>query len=247
MGVCWGKYRRLLRLKKDDKYYFILALDHSLTVGPINGIETIEQLDYWIDFAKKYEIPGVVINAGMVEKLNEFICPEIVLQTMGLPNVGQENINRVKVANIEKVIKSDACAVSVQLDMRSIDFSKAIRVISKIVHKANLYEYPVLFMINNSDWRDVSEFNFSIRVCVELGADLIKVNLPKKNEIRNDIECISVKHPPVLMAGGTCSDAFVDDLVASKKMGFSGVCVGRNVFQGNKPSLLLQKIEQIYG
>jgi DhnA family fructose-bisphosphate aldolase class Ia len=213
----------------------------------MKGISTIEELNKWIAFAVHNGIPGVVLNAGIIDKLDLFEHPEIVLQCMGLPNKVKGSLNKVQTATIESAIALDACAVSVQLMLGASDLQNAIQSISNIVSQANKNHLPVLFMVNESDWNTGEDLNYAIRICAELGADLIKVALPSKREVQLQVQTISPKHPPVLLAGGGLSGSFMEQAKVAHELGFGGVCIGRNLFQSDSPAFVINAIDEIFG
>lgn len=242
--MMWGKQKRLDALKKDGDYYLILALDHSLSYGPIEGIASISDINSRVQDAIDFSIPSVVLNAGIIDKLDVIYDNNIIVQMMGLPNIAKGNFNKVKIATIERAISLGATAISVQLNLKSEDLNQAVSNVSTIVNEANKYGLPVMFMLNHADYDSISEFSYSIRICVELGADIIKTKLPSKKDIKNKIEPFSKQHPPVVLAGGSPTNGFLQELKTSKSLGFRGACIGRNIFQSPEPRNIVELIDQ---
>ena len=143
MLASWGKVRRLNRLTRKN-YFCLLAMDHPLSLGPIKGIASVEEVNHWVTFSKDNHIPGVVLNSGIVDKLDVFDKPGIVIQTMGLPNRVQGNLSKVVTGQVEKAISLDAIALSVQINFSAHDLQKAIQIISNIVYQAERFSFPVL-------------------------------------------------------------------------------------------------------
>ena len=246
MTQCWGKTRRLKKLKRNG-YFCLLALDHGLTSGPLPGISSIGEINNVIMFARKNLLPSVVINAGIVEKLENFTYPNLVLQLMGMPSISKKRLGKVVVSSVDSAISIDATAVSVQINFKTDDFQRVLKDISLVVRDANRYSLPVLFMINHDDWESAKDFNFAVRVSIELGADLIKVSLPSQKEIVDELQYFTDKHPPILLAGGGLSGKIIDKVRIAKKLGFQGICIGRNFFQSNEPDKLLSELDSIFG
>ena len=244
MQNSWGKQRRLEKLKKDN-YFLILAMDHALSSGPIRGIESVESVNKWITFSEANNIPAVVLNNQYIYNLNVFYKTNIVVQTMGLVQHNKK-INKVPLSNISDVSLVDGTAISVQINFETENMDEAIQDISKLVSEANKYHYPVLFMVGNDDWKDAESFNYAIRVCNELGADLIKIHLPSNVEERKKLNSFSIYEPKVLLAGGEDMEDFELRLLSAKKLGFQGVCVGRNIFQSKTPRKTLEIIDKVF-
>ncbi len=240
----WGKQRRLQKLKRDN-YFLILAMDHALSNGPIEGIESIQSVNSWIDFSQKQKIPAVVLNHRYIYNLDIFHETNIVVQTMGLTK-SNKNINKVPLTNIDDIQMVDGTAISIQIDFEVDNLDEAIESISKIVSKANSYQYPVLFMVGNGDWKDADTFNYAVRVCTELGADLIKIHLPSNRDEIKKLKPFSRNEPPLLLAGGENMETFQERLRVAKNLGFQGVCIGRNIFQTQTPLERLEMIDRVF-
>lgn len=240
-----GKNKRLNDLKKNGLYYFILALDHSLTTGPIKGISSIDEMNKLVSDHNNRSVPSVVLNSGILDKLDVIYNKNIIIQMMGLPDT-KIDFNKVRVTSLERAIFLGATAISVQLNINSKDINIAISTISLIVNEASKYGIPILFMLNHKDYASLDEFYYSIRVCVELGADLIKTRLPSDATIVSQIKPFTEKHPPLLLAGGEHTETFIDEVTISKKLGFQGVCIGRNIFQSSRPTDIINNIDAIY-
>ncbi|MDA2933463.1 hypothetical protein MYX82_03880 [Acidobacteria bacterium AH-259-D05] len=244
--MVWGKENRLSRLLTSEKYFLLLALDHGLTVGPIEGLRDLKR---WVEFAKAQKIPGVVLNKGMVSSLSPLGDTSLVLQTFGLPDQTNAGTSKVPVARVEDAVRLSADAISVQINFKNPDLPQVAEKISAVVSSANEVSLPVLFMINvpNTEVFDTEDLAFAIRVCSELGADLIKVPLPAASvpfAQLDDLREVIDSSPPVLLAGGALSGNFEERAKMAVAAGFKGVCVGRHVFQADEPELVLQSIEK---
>jgi len=244
MQNSWGKQRRLDKLKKEN-YFLILAMDHALSSGPISGIDSVENVNKWIAFSEANNIPAVVLNHQYVYKLKVFSKTNIVVQTMGLVKQSK-NINKVPLAKVSDIPFVDGTAVSVQINFNVQNIEKAIEEISLIVAEANQYHYPVLFMVGHNDWESAEAFNYAIRVCTELGADLIKIHLPSDSEECKKLHKFGEHEPKLLLAGGENMQNFEARLKLAKSIGFQGICLGRNIFQSENPHETLKIIDNIF-
>ena len=244
MQNSWGKQRRLNKLKKDN-YFLILAMDHAISSGPINGIHTVTDVNKCITFSEENDIPAVVLNNRYIYKLDVFHKTNIVVQTMGLVK-HDKNINKVPLTKVSEVPLVDATAISVQINFNTENLEEAIQNISTIVSEANLHEYPILFMVGNDDWEKAEDFNYAVRVCAELGADLIKIHLPSNPDEIKKLNKFDINEPALLLAGGENMNSFEERLTTAKTLGFQGICLGRNIFQSKTPIETLKKIENIF-
>jgi len=84
-----------------------------------------------------------------------------------------------------------------------------------------------------------------IRVCEELGADLVKVPMPA-GDMDEFLDIVGSSSIPVLVAGGekTGNDYIgqVKKLMSGK---ITGLCVGRNVFQHSNPKAVLEELHAV--
>jgi fructose-bisphosphate aldolase/2-amino-3,7-dideoxy-D-threo-hept-6-ulosonate synthase len=86
----------------------------------------------------------------------------------------------------------------------------------------------------------------SARLCVELGADIVKSNWTGSVDTFAEIvECVPV---PVVVAGGSrVSDLdLLHNLQAAREAGAIGCSVGRNIFQHPAPELMVRAIAAIF-
>jgi DhnA family fructose-bisphosphate aldolase class Ia len=84
------------------------------------------------------------------------------------------------------------------------------------------------------------------RVAAELGADCVKIPPPTREETLDGIT--SSLPVPVVVAGGSRSQdtrSFLERMERAMRAGAGGVAVGRNVFQHERPRVVLQAICQI--
>ena len=229
--------RRLSRLNLGEAFYAILALDHGLTVGVGEGVPAQRLEDVANDCAG--EIGGVVLNYGMASSWASRLRVPIVLQCFGAPLGAQR---RVKTASIEQALRLDAAAVAVQLNLALPDVSAQTREICDFVSSAHVMEMPVLFMVSGVNESNLSDVAKSIRVCQELGANLIKVSCKfeqaTSSAAKEDMTSIIRHAPPVLIAGGPANADIVSVAREAHRCGFSGYCIGRSIFHADSPRLV---------
>lgn len=233
---------RLNRLNGGREGYRLLALDHGLTVGLRLGASssaiasTIEQCRDHID--------GVVLNYGMAKLLLEGLPVNLILQCFGGPN----GSTRVEVASVKSAVRLDACAVSVQFNVQHDCLADHAREIAKFTQEAHSSGFPVLFMTSGFDKSKSEEVADVVRICTEFGADLIKVELDTSREDESMIGLLRsslCQSPPVLLAGGKEASDISSRLQAAMKMGFSGYCIGRSIFNAANPGSISQKFDEI--
>jgi DhnA family fructose-bisphosphate aldolase class Ia len=241
----WGKENRLARLRTERGSYFLLALDHGLS-APISGLE---DLGRWIAAAARYRVSGVVVHKGMVPRLPLFGRTSLVLQTFGLPDAQNSRMPRVPVASVEDALRLSADAIAIQLSLEGADPRRVIEQVAAMVSAAGAVDLPVLFMVTVDDPEglDADRLAFAIRACTELGADLIKVPLPRRGLAPDRLAALKqtiLGAAPVLVAGGPISIDLEAQLAVAASLGFRGACIGRHVFQAERPEAVLALLEE---
>jgi len=233
--------QRMRRLRGDRPHYSLLALDHGLTFGhsvdaaPLPADELLERCSD--------HIGGFVMNYGLARALDGWSHRlSLVLQCFGAP----QGYSRSQVASVSEAITLDAAAVSVQLSWADTELAQRLREISAFTSEAHSAGLPVLYMINGES--ETSALRRVIRVCQELGADLVKINCSLDNFMcgSEDIENVVRYGPPILMAGGVVSHNILQLAQNAAQLGFSGYCVGRNIFHAKSPPDVAAQLNVVF-
>lgn len=250
MGFIGRKVRLKSLLFSEFPLGIIVPLDHGLTSGPIDGIETTEKLAGWIG---SENISAIIGHKGLVERLikRDMLHPStgIILQLNGMPSIARNPDLKIIVSNIEKALRLGVDAVSIQINFSMDNYVHNLSLLGRVIDEAHSYGLPVLTMAYDKEvFLDESErlsrLSHIIRIVSELGSDAIKLASPK---VISDIPLIMKKHYEdiqIYFAGGEVCDEdrlleMTSTLVAH---GAYGLCIGRNVFQHPEPELLLGKL-----
>ena len=233
---------RLRRLRGNRLHFSILALDHGLTVGRTNESATLP-VQNLLDSCSDY-IGGFVVSYGVARTLQEWpVRVSIVLQCFGAPDPQ----SRRKITSIETAILLDAAAVSVQFTWSDIELGPRLSDVSAFTADAHSAGLPVLFMVGGE--HKSSDLPRTVRICQELGADLVKINCSGDMfSVSNDADIAAClrEGPPVLMAGGP---VLIDLAVMAKNaaaLGLAGYCVGRHIFRSENPALVAAELDSIF-
>jgi len=131
------------------------------------------------------------------------------------------------------------------------DEDKMLTKLGRVADECDLFGMPLLAMmyprgpkINDEHAPDVVAH--AARLGAELGADIIKTNYTGSVEsFKAVIECCPV---PVVIAGGPKAKTACDTLEMTAEAmtaGSAGLSIGRNVFQHEKPSLMVKALSAI--
>ena len=244
LNTAYGKLQRLERLKNSFGYFAFLALDHQLSIGRIAEIDSYGK---WIDFSNEVDISGIILNKGAFREIIPTNKKSLILQTIGAPSKNN-SIKKIMTATIEEAIKFDTSCISIQVNFEEDNYLDQLELCISQVEKANNFNFPTLCMLNfsNETIFNTSLFIRYIKQCSEIGIDLIKLPLPKDIDINDDeLKNFISLSPPLLLAGGDKSGTFLEEIKASKVLGFQGFCVGRNIFKSPNPKEIMNQINSI--
>jgi len=232
---------RLRRLQRSRAFYSILALDHGLTFGCSPEAVSLP-IGHLVESCGDL-LCGVVLNYGLARALPSWpVSTSLILQCFG----GLQGNSRRQTATVQQAVVLDAAAVSVQLDWSDPDIGTRMREVSAFTGDAHSAGFPVLYMINGIC--RIADLPKVIRVCQELGADLLKVNCSIDRYLADDLTIIDTLRngPPVLMAGGSVSSNIFELAQNAAQIGFSGYCVGRNIFRADNPTNVANQLNTIF-
>lgn len=232
-------------LSLGDKFWPILALDHGLTVGHDDSVSTLK-LPGLLDGCQE-DIGSVVMTYGLARFVRGHNNLPVIIQCFGAP-LGHP---KVQVCSVDRVLGIDAKGVAVQVDFSLSEepFRYQLRSVSRLVGQAHEANLPVLFMVAPQEAANISHLSQSIRFCIELGADLIKVRcnvLSLDQESYSEFGEFLGGSPPLLLAGGAANSNILPEVSAARELGFSGYCIGRNIFQASNPLMMSRKLREAW-
>lgn len=244
--MSWGKTNRLSRLKGDAGFFFLIALDHGISVGPLNGL-----VDFSIcGLLSQSAVSGFVVNPGSVSRITSLAPKALVIQLMATPNKSGVAPHKVSICSAIDAVALSADAVSVQINYADFESPRIFRELCKMIRDADRLGLPVLCMVNTQeDNFAVADLNFVLRVLSDVGVDLIKVPLPDVDPQSLEFEQMSSvvrASAAVLVSGGPLSNRFLQRISIAAAAGFAGVCLGRNIFQAPDPLIAVERVSEAF-
>lgn len=246
-----GKEIRLKRLYKHSDKLFIVAMDHGITLGPIEGIVDIKKaaqsvFDGYAD--------AVVVHKGLVRdlaKIEQITNGEIIVHLSSSTNLSKESNRKELVSTVEHAIRLGATAISVHVNLGSDHEGHMMQHLGKVSEECEQWGMPLLAMMYVRDGDPNHEFDpqrikHAARIAEELGADIVKVNYTGDPETFKEVT--SAIQIPVVIAGGPKVDTQVELLYMVSdaiQAGASGVSIGRNVYQSEDPTRVAKQLRYI--
>jgi len=155
------------------------------------------------------------------------------------------------VCSVEEAIKLGADAISIHVNLGNGYEKEMLKDFGRISYEARMWGMPLLAMIYPRGENITSEFDVEVirhaaRVGDEMGADIVKVSYTGSSETFRQV--VSGCSIPVVIAGGPkmSNDLEVLEMVkGAMDAGGAGASIGRNVFQHNDPTAMVQAISAI--
>ena len=240
----WGMKNRLSRIiNQKTGRSVMLAVDHGYFQGPTTGLrnlgKTVEPLLPYAD--------ALMITRGA---LRTWIPPEadkpVVLRVSGGQSILKELSNEIITASIEDAIRISASASTCSVYIGGEYERQSIENLSKIINEGLSYGIPVLAVtaVGKELARDAKYLGLACRICVEMGAHMVKTYYCEEGFETVIEACGSV---PVLIGagkkiGGRAALKMARDAIDA---GAIGVDMGRNVFQSDNPVGMMKAVKAI--
>jgi class I fructose-bisphosphate aldolase len=284
LNVSLGKRTRLWRLlykngPANGRLLF-LPIDQGLEHGPVDFFDNPDSVDplFQLNLAKEGGYSGIVFHVGLVQKYLKDFAGEVplILKLNGKTNIPSDKYAfSPQTASVEDAVRLGADAVGYTLYVGSPDQGEDIRQFFKIREDCDKFGMPLIMWayprgeaIETKGGRDsLYAVDYAARVACELGADLVKLNLPEFDEQKakdspkpydqmkftpqEGLEKVvkSAGRTLVLISGGSkiSDEDLLDKVKASMEAGVTGLIFGRNMWQRNLNDALklTEKIKRI--
>jgi putative autoinducer-2 (AI-2) aldolase len=239
----WGMKNRLARtFDPRSGRTVMLAVDHGYFQGPTTGLERI-------DLTIVPLIPScdaLFCTRGILRAL---VPPQVqkpmVLRASGGPSILRDLSDEEIAMDMEDALRLNACGVGVQVFVGSEHESRTVRNMTRLVDLGVRHGMPVMAVtaVGKEMKRDAQYFRLACRMCAELGATYVKTYF-----VEEEFETVTASCPvPIVMAGGKK----MPELDALKMAygaiqgGAAGVDMGRNIFQSDAPSAMIQAVRAV--
>ena len=262
-----GKRARLHRMLHQfgpgNGTLLFLPIDQGLEHGPVDFFENpeAEDPDFQCRLALEGNYSGVVFHIGLAEKYMKKYAGKVplVLKINGKTTVpSDDNAFSPLTGTVEDAVRLGADAIGYTLYVGSPAQDRDIAQFNEVRREAERYGMPTIMWayprgsaIETKGGKDsLYAVDYAARVACELGADVVKINVPKAgdpnpkqpkpyNELREDEEAAvrrvvrSAGRTMVLFSGGSKLDD--NDLMHKAQMtmecGATGLIFGRNMWQ----------------
>lgn len=225
----------------------IIPMDHGLSVGTIKGLENMAEM---VDKVAKGGADAVLEHSGMVGAGHRQHGRDVglIIHLSGATNLAPDPNKKVLVCSPERALKMGADAVSIHINIGADDEPEMLQDAHKVVESCREWGIPLLAMVYPRGRKIEEEHNpdvvnIAVRAGAELGADIVKTNYTGDiNSFKYIVNSVDI---PVIIAGGPkmeTTEELFQMVYDSIQAGGAGVAFGRNVFQAENPTKIVEAI-----
>lgn len=238
----FGMRHRLGRVFGPDGRTVMLAFDHGYFQGPTSGLERV---DLSIVPLAPYA-DALMATRGIVRSVIPAESPNaLVLRASGGPSILKELSDERVAMDLADAVRIDAAAVAVQVFIGGVHETQSVKNLTDLVDAGMGAGIPVVGVtaVGKELVRDARYLGLATRIIAELGAQVVKTYYCEEGFDRVTAAC----PVPVVMAGGKklpVADALTMAWNAMDQ-GAAGVDMGRNIFQRQDPTAMVQAVRAI--
>lgn len=239
----WGMKNRISRIiRPESGRCLMLAVDHGYFQGPTEGLRNLgKTVNPLVPYAD-----ALMITKGA---LRNWIPPEmntpVVLRVSGGQTMLKELSNEIITSTVEEALRVNATAITCSVFIGAMYEKETIGNLAHLVNEGGKYGIPVLAVtaVGKEMARDVRYLGLASRVCVEIGAQMVKTYYCDGFE--QVVEACG--NVPVVIAGGKK----IPELEALEmganalRCGARGVDMGRNIFRSENPVAMIKAVRAL--
>ncbi|MFW5722094.1 MAG: 2-amino-3,7-dideoxy-D-threo-hept-6-ulosonate synthase [Desulfohalobiaceae bacterium] len=246
-----GKAVRLERIfNRNTGRTIIVPMDHGVSEGPIYGlIDLLETVNKVAEGGAN----AVLMHKGLPRCTHRGYGRDVglIIHLSASTRLSPFPNAKTLVGTVEDALKIGADGVSVHINLGDETEKDMLRDLGTIASKASEWGMPVLAMVYARGPKIKNQFDqetvaHCARVGEELGADVVKVTYT--GDVESFSRVVEACCVPVVIAGGPAMDsqrAVVRMVHDSVQAGGAGLSVGRNIFQANQPSRIVQALHMV--
>ncbi|MFH1860504.1 MAG: 2-amino-3,7-dideoxy-D-threo-hept-6-ulosonate synthase [bacterium] len=247
-----GKQIRMERIiNRETHRTVIIPMDHGVTLGPIAGLKDMKTA---VGMIAEGGADAVILHKGMVPagyREGNGKAVGLIIHLSGSTVLSPDSNAKVCICTVEEAIKLGADGVSIHVNLGADTESSMIKDLGETSRVCQEWGMPLIAMMyvrgeKIKNQFDVKYIKHAARVGAELGVDMVKINYTGSTEsFREVVEGCPV---PVVIAGGEKVETdkeLLEMIFCALAGGAAGVSIGRNVFQHDRPDLIVGAISRM--
>jgi len=235
----WGMKDRLSRIfNPATGKTVMLAFDHGFIMGPTSGVERIDlSIVPLIEHADCLMCARGVLRSLVPPTSRKPVCLRSDAGTSILTE-----LNHNVVIDVQDAARLNASAIAVMVAIGDqVTEAETVANLYQAVDEGQAFGIPVMGVtaVGKDMVRDARYFGLASRICAENGANIVKTYYTEGFE--KVVACCPV---PIVIAGGKKLPELeaLELAYMAIQSGASGVDMGRNVFQSEKPAAMIQAV-----
>jgi fructose-bisphosphate aldolase/2-amino-3,7-dideoxy-D-threo-hept-6-ulosonate synthase len=251
-----GKSMRLKRVIDSAGTSVICALDHGMTSPTF--LEPLADIRERTAEAVAGGANVIMMSKGMIRIAEPAFAPttSLALLLSASANPGGSRPQIVNVADVEEGLRLGADAVVLFTALEGEHEADMIRILSAVGRECSELGMPFIaeaeFPTTYASVEDLKQqygFDYlcrNVRLCAELGADIVKTNWPGDGESFGRLVEAANGLPVVLAGGSRLADReLLARMEAAMHAGAIGCSVGRNIFMHRSPEALTRALSRV--
>ncbi|MDV3244069.1 MAG: 2-amino-3,7-dideoxy-D-threo-hept-6-ulosonate synthase [Nitrososphaerales archaeon] len=242
-----GKQVRLTRITSRGKMLCI-PMDHSLTMGPVKGLERPE---FTISQVARGGATAFLAHKGVIKSLRKPAKIGMILHLSASTSIGPAPNRKVLIASVEEGVRLGADAISIHVNIGCKEEPEMLQQLGSVADECDNLQMPFIAMMypRGEGIKDPPEPDVVAhvaRIGAEGGADIVKTVYTGSTETFREV--VAKCPVPVVLAGGpkVGSDAELLRIASSViEAGAMGVTFGRNVFQHSDPQAIVTALRRV--
>lgn len=243
-----GKTIRLRRIFPSPKRrLFSVPLDHSVSMGPIDGLEDTPAL---VRDLQDAGLDLVVVTKGAVSPLVPVLRPSTLLgvHVSASTSLSPESDRKVLVGTAEEAVALGADLLSVQVNFGVPQEGEMLRSLGIAVDQCRAVGLPLMCMtyVKKPGGGTPDEIRHACRAAADTGADIVKTGYP--GSLDEYSKLVRTTPVPLLLGGGSRRDEEGDLLRLVRETvdaNAAGICIGRNLFQRRPVGPIAREVARI--
>ena len=239
----WGMRNRLARIfKPSSGRTVMLAIDHGYFLGPTTGLERVDvTIVPLLPYADALMCTRGILRSSIPATFGN----GVVMRSSGGASTLKEMSNEHIAVDIDDAVRMNVAAMAVQVFIGGEFETQSVNNMTRLVDMGLRTGIPTMGVtaVGKDMVRDARYLGLATRICAELGAQIVKTYYCDK-----DFERVTAACPvPIVMAGGKKLPELEALTMAyhAVSQGAAGVDMGRNIFQSDAPTAMIQAVGMV--
>ncbi|PSQ29671.1 fructose-bisphosphate aldolase [Halobacteriales archaeon SW_6_65_46] len=241
-----GLDARLDRISTDGNY-FVVPMDHGITMGAVTGLKDIEST---IDGVTRGGADAVLTQKGIAPRVHPNKNEQgYIVHLNASTAIGPDEDDKRMSGTVEEAVRAGADAVSLHINVGSTHEPKQLEDLARVTDEAARLGIPVLAMAyargEGVDSTDPESLGHAVRFAEELGADVVKTGY--SGDAGSFAHVVESTRLPVVIAGGSkgTNRETIEAVRGTMDAGGAGVSMGRSVFQHDDPEAIATAVSAV--